>query len=89
MTQSTPAPSNATTAQAATQENTLPLTGVTLIGTVIAPSGPTAFVRLARGAVKRVTPGDRINGAIVAAIGEGTLHLQRGSSVTALTMPGS
>ena len=77
----------AQTEAAATDENALPLDKLALIGTLNGPSGPAALLRLRRGTIRRVTPGDRIDGAHVRAIGEGEIVLERRTGSQRLSMP--
>jgi len=83
------ATTNAKTTAAATDENALPLSGTTLIGTLTGPNGPVALLRLRRGDMRRVSKGDRIDGAQITAISDGQLHMMRAGQPKILTMPRS
>ncbi len=80
---------NDKTTAAATDENALPLSGTTLIGTLTGPNGPVALLRLRRGDIRRVSKGDKIDGARITAISDGQLHLSRAGQPEILTMPRS
>ncbi len=80
---------NARTTAAATDENALPLSGTTLIGTLTGPNGPVALLRLRRGDIRRVSKGDQIDGAQITAISDGQLHMMRAGQPKILTMPRS
>ncbi|MBT9382497.1 pilus assembly protein PilP [Pseudooceanicola sp. CBS1P-1] len=82
-------PTPAIVAQQATQADALPLNGMTLLGTRVNNSGASALVRDGRGGVSRVTPGDKLDGYVVAAIGNGQIHLARGSEAQVLAIAGS
>lgn len=79
--------SNDTVADAATQEEALPLSGLSLIGTILAPSGARALLRQGR-RIRQVGTGDRIAGHTVAAIEAGQIVLARGGTTQVLQIPG-
>jgi len=79
----------AATLAAATQESALPLHRITLLGTMHGPSSTRALVRVSGGKVARVEPGDTLDRATVAAIGEGVVILSRGGRAERLSLPGS
>lgn len=81
-------PTNDKVATAATQEEILPLSSLTLIGTLLAPKGPRALLRQSAGGVKQVSPGDRIGGHTVTAIEDGTILLTRSGQSQSLSIPG-
>jgi len=76
----------AATLAAATQERALPIARLTLLGTVHGPGTARALLRI-DGRIETVSNGDDIDGAIVAAIGEGVVILARGSATERLTLP--
>ncbi|MGR3460918.1 MAG: hypothetical protein ACU0AX_14100 [Roseovarius sp.] len=83
MTDQTESP--AATLAAATQEGVLPNERLTLLSTMHGPDSARALLRIG-GRVVTVASGDRIDGATVAAIGDGVLILARGRS-PAFMMP--
>ena len=78
----------AATLDAATQQGALPAGRLSLIGTLHDPEIARALVR-SGGPVETVTPGDRIDGATVAAIGDGVVILARGGRTERLVLPGT
>jgi len=78
----------AATLAAATQERALPKERLTLLGTMHGPDTARALLRLG-GRVETVTNGDRIDGATVAAIGDGVVILARGDRAERLALPGA
>ncbi|MFY0682463.1 MAG: hypothetical protein JXR13_17965 [Thalassovita sp.] len=79
---------NAKTRREATQINQLPMGHTSLIGTLLTPKGPTAYVQLSPGRVLRVNPGDRVDGATVTQIDDGVIMMARGDDIRRLRMPG-
>jgi len=78
----------AATLAAATQPSALPHRRLTLLGTLHGPDRARALLRL-DGRVETVTNGDGIDGATVAAIGEGVVILARGNRAERLALPGA
>jgi len=78
----------AATLAAATQPSALPTGRLTLLGTMHGPDSARALLRL-DGRVETVTNGDSIDGATVAAIGEGVVILARGNRPERLALPGA
>ena len=76
-------------AVAATQEDTAPLSGTILLGTIIADGRAHALIRSNRGKVTRVKPGDRIGRRTIAAIEQGQVILTRGDTAERMVIPGS
>ncbi|MEZ5674788.1 MAG: hypothetical protein R3D81_05975 [Thalassovita sp.] len=77
---------NTKTATAATQPEALPLAGLTLLGTILAPKGARALLRQS-GRIKQVSTGDRIGGHVVTSIDSGSILLARNGQVQALRVP--
>lgn len=80
---------NAKTRREATQPDQMPLDRTSLIGTLLTPNGRAAYLKLPRGALRRVETGDMVDGARITAIGEGMLMLTRGAETRALHIPGN
>ncbi|CUH85583.1 hypothetical protein [Thalassovita mediterranea] len=72
---------------AATQPDALPFGHASLVGTVLTPRGPRAYVHLGQGRIHRVRPGDLLEGATVSAIQNGAIILSRGSDSRRMTLP--
>ncbi|PJE29815.1 hypothetical protein SAMN06297129_2782 [Pseudooceanicola antarcticus] len=73
----------------ATQEKTLPLRELTLIGTMTGPEGPEALLRRSNGKIARARQGEKLDGLQITRIGNGVLTgVLRGRSFT-MTLPGS
>jgi len=81
-------PTTPTVVDAATQEEALPLSGLSLIGTVLSPKGARAFLRRSIGGVKQVQTGDRVSGYTIVAINEGSVILAKGEDSQTLGIPG-
>lgn len=81
-------PTATSVADIATQSATLPGRTPILIGTFGATDGPEALLRLPSGRVARVSPGDRVAGLRITAIGQGMLQGERRGRMMTLTMPG-
>lgn len=81
------APTGATVARAATDNNALALGKVALVGVFGTSSNRRALVRMPNGRFKKVAVGDRVDGGRVAAIGEGQLKYTKGSRTLTLEMP--
>ena len=77
------------TLRAATRENALPQSWVTLLGTVIKPDEAKALVRYSSGRIASVTAGDRLGRGTVIAIDDGTLMLALSGETRKLTLPGN
>jgi len=73
----------------ATEENVLPRRGMTLIGTMVTENAPTALIRIRRGDIRRVAPGDKLGTALVMAIEPAAVYLTRNGSNERLTLPGA
>lgn len=58
-----------------------------LIGIFGSETAPGALIRLADGTFQRVVPGDAVAGQTVAAIGEDSVMLARGTRTRALRLP--
>ena len=58
-----------------------------LIGVFGASGDRHALLRLPTGAVKRVRPGDQVQGVQVAAVGSDSVRLRSGNREAVLTMP--
>ncbi len=78
----------AATLQAATHENALRQSWVTLLGTVIKPDSASALVRYSGGKIRSVSPGDKLGGGTVMAVEDGLMMLAMGGSTRKLTIPG-
>ncbi|MET4100704.1 hypothetical protein ABIE58_000115 [Roseovarius sp. MBR-78] len=78
----------AATLAAATQQGALPAGRLSLLGTLHGPQSARALMRDG-GRVASVTTGDRIDGATVAAIGEGVVILARNGRAERLALPGT
>jgi hypothetical protein len=78
----------AETLAAATQQGALPDGRLTLLGTLHGPDSARALLRH-EGRVASVSNGDSIDGATVAAIGEGVVILARRRGTERLTLPGT
>ncbi|NCQ23536.1 MAG: hypothetical protein COW54_01730 [Rhodobacteraceae bacterium CG17_big_fil_post_rev_8_21_14_2_50_63_15] len=74
------------TLAAATLRDALPPARLTLLSTRHGPDVARAVIRSADG-VDAVVVGDVVNGATVAAIGEGVIILSRGGRTERLTLP--
>lgn len=77
------------TLAAATVNNALPAARLSLLGTLLGPDKTHALMRLGRSRVTRVEVGDCIDGATVAAIGEGVVVLSRKGRSEQLSLPRS
>ena len=77
------------TLAAATTRNALPDARLSLLGTVLGPDRAHALMRTGKSRIERVNVGDTIDGATVAAIGEGLVMLLRAGRTTRLSLPGS
>ena len=86
MSQETETP--AETSNAATQENALPTSRATLIGTLTTPKGAQALVRTSTGDILHLSKGDSFGTSTVMAIEPGVLHLAREGRLHRLKMPG-
>lgn len=71
----------------ATIPGALAMDGLALLGTVTSASRPVALLRTRRGGIERVTLGDSVGGARVAAITDGAVHVIRNGTATAIIMP--
>lgn len=76
-------------AATATQADAMPLTHTALVGTVLTPTGPRAYVHLGQGRIRRVETGDILDGARISAIENGALILKRASDTRRLILPPS
>lgn len=77
------------TLAAATTQDALPKARLSLLGTVLGPDMSHALVRVGKSKVARVSVGDTLDGATVAAIGEGVLMLSRSGHSERLSLPRS
>lgn len=77
------------TLRAATDENALEQSWVTLLGTVIKPDSVKALVRYSSGRIKSVTTGDKLGNGTIVAIEEGTLMLALNGTSRKLIIPGN
>ena len=73
---------------AATQEGLFPMARFTLLGTYLKPDGESALIRLANGRIRKVAPGDTVQGGIVTAIEDGQIHLAREGDSRRMSVPG-
>jgi len=73
---------------AATEKDAMPHMQLALIGTILKPDSMKALVRLNNRRIKSVTINDRISGARVVAIHDGSLELEQRGHKTRLTIPG-
>lgn len=80
-------PSKSSVAKAATTRNAINLRDVNLIGVYGKPSSRRALIRLSNGRYKKVVVGDRIDGGVVSAIGEGELRYTKRGRNLVLKMP--
>jgi hypothetical protein len=64
---------------AATETAALPMGYATLVGTVLTPKGPRAYVHLGQGRIHKLKPREQLEGAIVTAIDNGVITLSRGN----------
>lgn len=80
-------PSKASVAKAATTRNAINLRDVNLIGVYGKPSNRRALIRLSNGRYKKVVVGDRVDGGVVSAIGEGELRYTKRGRNLVLKMP--
>ena len=71
----------------ATEADVLPLTGISLIGTIVGANNPKALVRLRKGVIRRVGLGDRIGSSRVVAIEDGAVYLARNGKNQKLSLP--
>lgn len=78
---------NARTQDAATERDALSLGYSTLMGTVLTNQGPRAYLHLTGGRIHKVSPGDMIDGATIAAIENGAVVLTRNGEVRRMRMP--
>lgn len=79
----------AATLEAATTKVALPGNGLTLLGTVHGPGTARALLRLDGGDIRPVETGARVQGATIAAIGEGVVILTEGGRSRRLHLPGA
>lgn len=77
------------TLQAATMEDALENSWVTLLGTVIKPDSVKAMVRYSNGRIKSVSTGDRLGRGRIVAIEDGTLMLALNGTSRRLVIPGN
>lgn len=80
-------PTTATVIKAATQEEALPLSGLSLIGTMLTPDGARALLRQGR-RITQAAPGDKVAGHVIAAIEDGQIMLARNGVTQPLRIPG-
>lgn len=80
-------PTNATVTTAATQEEAFPLSGLSLIGTMLTPEGARALLRQGR-RITQAAPGDTVAGHVIAAIEDGHIMLARNGVTQGLRIPG-
>ena len=80
-------PSSASVSKQATVKNAVNLSKLTLIGVYGSESKRYAYVRQANGRLVKVKVGDRLDGGKVVAITTSEVRVQKGSKVTALTLP--
>lgn len=73
----------------ATVIDALPDARLSLLGTVLGPDMSHALMRIGKSQVERVKVGDAIDGATVAAIGEGVVMLARAGHTERLSLPAS
>jgi len=73
--------------EAATTKAALPLMNTTLIGLYQTPKGASALIRRPNGKIEKIIPGDRLEGAIVVAIDDKGLVLDRAGTSRRLAMP--
>ncbi|MDT8327982.1 MAG: type II secretion system protein N [Roseovarius sp.] len=73
----------------ATTQDALPDARLSLLGTVLGPDKSHALVRVGKSTFARVQVGDTIDGATVAAIGEGVVMLSRSGHSERLALPTS
>ena len=81
------APTRASVARAATDNNAIALGRLSLVGVFGTSSSRQALVRMPNGRFKKVTVGDRVDGGRVAAIDGNSLRLNKGGRVVVLKMP--
>ncbi|CUH64042.1 hypothetical protein TL5118_00731 [Thalassovita autumnalis] len=72
---------------AATERSALPMGHASLLGTILTPEGPRAYVHLGAGRIHKVRPGDILEGAEVTAIHSGALTLTRGDDQRQMRLP--
>ena len=87
MSQNTDTPQE--TLRAATMEDALEKSWVTLLGTVIKPDSVKALVRYSNGQIKSVTTGDKLGRGTIVAIEDGTLMLAMNGTSRRLVVPGN
>lgn len=75
------------TLAAATTQDALPDARLSLLGTLLGPDMSHALMRIGKSTVTRVTVDDVIDGATVAAIGEGVVMLARAGRTERLSLP--
>jgi hypothetical protein len=80
-------PTTDTVVSNATIPGVLPKKGLTLLGTIVTPSGARALLRHSAGGVEQVGPGDKVSGHEVAAIEDGFILLSRAGETKRLTLP--
>ena len=78
---------NPTAASAATTHAAIDRDTPQLIGIFHLQDGPRALVRLPGGTVRTVFPGSRLGRALVTAIGETAIFLDRDGAETVLSLP--
>ena len=76
------------TLRAATTENTLEKSWVTLLGTVIKPDSVKALVRYSSGKIESVTIDDKLGTGTIVAIEDGILMLAMNGTSRKLSVPG-
>ncbi|MEM9432868.1 MAG: hypothetical protein AAGA12_03025 [Pseudomonadota bacterium] len=81
------APTRASVARAATENNAIALGRVALVGVFGTASNRRALVRMPNGRFRKVSVGDRVDGGRVAAIGDGQLRYTKGGRTLTLEMP--
>ena len=79
--------SNTVVASAATQNDVLPTDQLSVLGTLMTPTGPRAILRTSNGHVRTVSVGDRTFNGQVVAIGESRVILNGLVGQTVLDMP--
>lgn len=74
-------------ARLATEKARFDRSGLLLLGTFGTTEAPGALLRLPDGAIRRVTPGDTVEGAQVMSISNGKLVLVDGDTARTLHLP--
>ncbi|MEO9896232.1 MAG: hypothetical protein ABJD13_06635 [Paracoccaceae bacterium] len=80
-------PTNETTAQAATDQASLPTGKLVLIGIFGPVSNPEGLVRTSGGKIKRVRQGTRLRNATISTIAPDHIVMSHGTTTTVLTFP--